>query len=163
MRHAERLSFYISTLGLLAVSLLAFTKKERDWIALERDNGKCQAPFPHRCNEKKGVEVHHILTQRYAAKMGIDPEYVDVAENGISLCKNAHNIIHPDRVRAMKEYHKAKAEGRNSFDEMFEEREQKLSNRQIYWNDQYDRQMRVVALKRTQEAKKRGLIFPQKK
>ena len=162
MLRTERLQFYASTLGLLAISLLAFTKKQRDSIAFERDEGRCQAPFPHRCNKDKGLEVHHIKPQRYCDVLGIE-EYVDKPENAVAICKEAHNQIHPDRARVMKIYRKAKSQGRDPFQEMFEERDEKLKKRMIYWNDRYDRPLEMTAFKRTQEAKKKGWEFPERK
>ena len=144
----------IGTLALLAN--LAFTKKQRDAI-VERDDAECQMPKKH--THKGGLQVHHILNQRYAQEIGFDPDY---PENAITICEEAHtgeDGIHTDIFRAKKAY----AKNKNSFAEVFAERDEKIKNREITWNPEWDRQMSAVAVKRTQEAKKRGWIFPPKK
>lgn len=152
----------VSALGLLAIAFGAFSRGQRDAIALDRDEGHCQAPFEHDCNEDR-LEVHHIMPQRYAKHFKIDEENIDTPENAISLCKPAHMMIHPDMTKALRDYHKMKAEGINSFEVLGEERQEKLNQHEIYWNDKHDRKMRMVALKRTQESKKRGWAFPTKR
>lgn len=151
-----------SFFGILAISLCAFTEKQRKSIAFERDEGRCHAPFKHNCNFDK-LEVHHVLPQRYAKEMGLDDQYIDNPENAITICSQAHDMIHPDRVEARKNYHKDKAAGENSFEKLGRERAEKLKARQIYWTDMFDRAMKVVALKRTQEAIKAGWKFPEKR
>lgn len=162
-REVEFALHTLSYFGLFAISFFAFTKKQRDSIAFERDNGECHAPFPHRCTEENGIEVHHVLPQRYGAAVGIDEEYIDVPENAVSLCVSAHDMIHPDRVEARKRYYEEKTNGGDSFQQMFDERKKKIDAREIYWNDEYDRQLRAVAIKQTQEAKKKGWEFPTKR
>lgn len=158
----QRFGVPLATVGLLVfASMFAFTKKQRDAI-VERDGGKCQMPKKHR--HKGGLQVHHILPQRYCEKVGIeDPDY---PENGITLCEEAHvgpNGIHVDIYNAKKDYHKKKREGGSSFGEAFEERDKKLDNREIYWDDTYDRQMSAIAVRNTQRAKKKGWVFPEKR
>lgn len=159
-RRYENVIVPLATLGLFAIaSLGAFTKKQRDAI-VERDNGKCQAPVKHDCNETEHpLEVDHILPQRYLGLFGVDP---DQPTNALTKCRNAHDIKHPDRIGARKQYHQAKAKGENSFLSLFKERKKKLDNRQIYWNDENDRADQVIAMKRTQEAEKKGWVFPPK-
>lgn len=149
----------------LAIALLgmALSSYERRSIAEERDGNKCHAPFKHKCSEKKGVQVHHITPQRYAEFVGLDEDTYDVPENLISICENAHRMIHPDMDTAIAQYHHMKKKGINSFKNMAAWRDEKLRNKQIYWNDEWDRQMRVVAMKLTQEARKRGWQFKMSK
>jgi hypothetical protein len=160
MKEALRLieNFQAQQLGILAIGwMLAFSKKQRDWIK-ERDGDTCVAPFKHNCDPSH-QEVHHILPQRYLTQMGVDPDY---PENGIDLCKNAHNVVHPDRVEALRNYHEEKKKGGNSFNDMFQERQEKLKNREIYWNDEHDRPMQVVATRNTQRFNLLGKLFPKK-
>lgn len=132
----------------------AFTTEQRKAIK-ERDKNKCQFPAPHNCGGQ--LEVHHILCQRYLTNLGVDPDF---AENAITICRNAHQEkVHPDMKKARKEYRRNK----NSYREIFEQRDEMLRNREIYWNPQYDRQMQVVALRNTQRAKKEGWELPPKK
>jgi hypothetical protein len=158
-RHHELLWASIAGLGLWVVSFLAFSKKQRDSIVNDRDGGRCLAPFKHTCVPEK-LELHHCTPQRYGFKMGLDEETLDVPENAISLCVKAHDVIHPDRVAARQNYHQDKAQGINSFEKLGEERAKKLEERTVYWNTEHDRAMRVIAMRQTQEAKKKGWIFP---
>lgn len=146
-------------IGLSAVLLsqFAFTKKQREAI-LERDGNKCQ--FPEKHVHKGELQVHHIIPQRYAEEVGI--ENPDFAENGISLCEEAHvgpQGVHPDIFQAKKKY----KQNPNSYVEIFNQRKEKLKKKQIYWDDTWDRQMHVVAVRNTQKATREGWIFPEKK
>jgi len=129
----------------LFLSTLAFTQKQRRWI-LDRDNEQCQAPFRHRHGGR--LEVHHILPQGYSSRMGI--EDYDYPENGITLCQVAHDTIHPDVPKARGDYH----QDVGSFGKLREQRSEKLDKKQIYWNDDHDRQLQVVAIRRTQGYRK---------
>lgn len=136
----------------------AFSAPQKRAI-LERDEHKCQSPIPHNCNPDKGLEIDHILPQRYLYNLDVDPDF---PENALTKCKNAHDIKHPDRVPARRTYHQAKEKGVDSFKALEEQRIQKLKMRQIYWNDKNDRQDQVVAIRNTQRAKKKGWVFPDK-
>jgi len=146
-------------IGLSAVFLsqFAFTKKQREAI-LERDGNKCQFPAKHK--HKGGLQVHHIIPQRYAQEVGIeDPDF---AENGISLCEDSHvgpNGVHPDIFQAKKKY----PTNPKAYVEVFSQRKEKLKKKEIYWDETWDRQMHVVAIRNTQKATKEGWIFPEKK
>lgn len=144
---------------LLTPAEFALNKKQRDWV-LDRDGHRCQATCRHRCNPKDGLEVDHIMPQRYAYELGIDPDF---SENVLSKCKNAHNIKHPDRIGALRNYGEAKRNGGNSFQDMFNERNEKLAHRQIYWNDENDRTDLARAVQLTQKAARGGFHFPEKK
>lgn len=78
-------------------SLLAnqrFPRLRRNYI-LERDGHICQFPFDHSCNYSEGLDVHHIVPEAHFKKAGGkklgDPHN---PYNGISLCKNAHALLH---------------------------------------------------------------------
>lgn len=148
----------LTTLGTLGF-LMAFTQKQRMAIVM-RDGNQCRATAQHVCNEEKGLEVDHIIPQRYAAEVGIDPDF---PENALSKCKNAHNIKHPDRIETLKKYHQLKAEGIDAFAELGKERAVKLKHKVIYWNANNDRTDSVMAIRLTQSAKKSGWVFPEKK
>ena len=128
------------------LSTFAFSERQREWIR-RRDKDKCQAPFKHK--HKGRLEVHHILPQGYAHRMGI--ENYDFPENGITICQTAHDIIHPDMTSARAEYN----QDVGSFGKLREQRSARLDNREIYWNDEFDRQMQVVTLRTTQEYEKK--------
>jgi hypothetical protein len=145
-------------LGLLPLTGFAFNYAQRKWIREERDKGKCQAPFPHRCNEKeKQCQVHHILPQGYCLR--VDIEDPDFPENAITLCQNAHDKIHPDVPSARHNY----SQDKGSFGKLKEDRSKKLDNREVYWNTEHDRQMQVIAIRNTEESKKKNLQFPKKR
>lgn len=136
----------------------AFSVPQKKAI-LERDDHKCQSPIKHDCNPDDGLEIDHILPQRYLYNLSVDPDF---PENGLTKCKNAHDIKHPDRVPARRQYHRKKEEGVDVFKELEVIRANKLRLRQIYWNDKFDRQDQVVAIRNTQRAKKKGWVFPEK-
>lgn len=153
----QKLGVPLATVGLLVLaSLSAFTKKQRDSIVFDRDEGKCQHPDKHH-NCRGGLHCHHIIPQRYAEKIGI--EDADYAENGLTICEESHNGpdgVHPDMHKARRTYD---GTGK-SYERAFEERDRKLERGEIYWDDTYDRQFHAQAVKRTQKAKKRGWVFP---
>ena len=59
-------------------------------------------------------------------------------------------------TKARKEYRTNK----NSYQEIFNERDKKLKRRQIYWVDKWDRQMSCLAIKFTQREGVKGNLFP---
>jgi len=134
---------------------MAFTKQQVVAIR-ERDHNTCQAPWPHDCNGDQHLEVHHIMPQGYCKQMGINPDY---AENGLTLCEEAHQgYIHPDSHTAKTIYRSDK----RAFSRVMSHRKDMLRNRQPYWNERYDRQMSVVAVRNTQRARAEGWVFPSK-
>lgn len=152
-----------TAVGLYATAFFAFTKAQRDWID-ERDGGKCQAPFKHACNGTTPGKrhKHHIIPQRYAERVGIDPDF---SENGISICENAHvgnghetgPVIHPDMQQARQEYRQG---NKKAYSEAMEGRDEMLEDGLVYWNDQYDRILHARAVKNTQRFK---IPWPKKK
>lgn len=141
----ELTPIFISAIGLWAISLFAFTEKQKKEIR-ERDGG-CMFPEKHPCNGKqKTLHVHHIIPQRYARAVGI--ENPDFEENGISLCEYAHQrLIHPDMAEALQAY---RAGDKQAFKKAFEKREEILSERKTYWNTTWDRQLHTIAVRNTQ-------------
>lgn len=134
----------------------AFNDRQRGAIR-QRDENKCQFPDDHACNGDDKLEVHHVIPQRYAKEIGIpDP---DVPENALTICSQAHDLIHPDRVKARRTYHK----DNRSFQKMSEDRDKKLKTKHIYWVDHWDRQLISTAIKRTQLARLHGWVFPEGK
>ena len=146
------------SLGLLAL-WMAFTARQKEHIK-DRDNNLCQFPEKHKCNgspsipeKKRKLQVHHIIPQRYAEELGIDPDF---EENGITLCSNIHiskEGIHTDIVNA---------HTKEEFAEAFAKRDKQLKERKIYWNAKWDRLLHTVAVKNTQRFKTKGRIFPLK-
>jgi len=155
IKSRDILTIGTTVLGLYALSLCSFTKAQRQAI-LERDNHKCQFPADHPCNGKAQLQVHHILGQRYAKKLGFDPDF---AENGITLCETAHQeIIHPDMKEAREHYH----DDPLAYDKAFQKREELLDKKEITWNDKFDRVLHVMAIRNSQRARLMGWIFPDK-
>jgi hypothetical protein len=136
----------------------ALTQKQREWV-LKRDGHKCQATCRHNCNQRQGLEVDHLMPQRYAFDLGIDPDF---PENTLSKCKNAHNIKHPDRIATLHNYHDLKSQGRNAFQELGQQRDELLQQHKIYWNDANDRTDSVRAVQLTQRFKPNN-PWPEKK
>ncbi len=148
------------TSGLIGLTFTDRQKKalrNRDLMfEISGNKGGCQFPLPHSCNGNRRKEEHHILPQGYCSRLGIDPDY---AENGITVCSHAHDIIHPDRIKARQSYHQDK----NSFKELHQERGKLMDERKIYWNDEFDRQLEARAVYNTQHAKRKGWFFPPKR
>lgn len=146
------------------VAFASFTLAQRKAI-LERDGHKCQAPIEHECNgspkmpeEDRKLQVHHLIPQRYSEVVGIPNP--DFELNGLTLCEKFHQeVIHPDMIEAKKTYYKDKG----AFKKVFEARNQKLKNKEVYWNTVYDRQLHVTAVRNSQLARQNGWEFPEKK
>lgn len=159
----EQATAILSLIGISMLSLAAFTERQKAWIR-DRDNNHCQFPNEHDCNgEEKTLHVHHILPQRYLGLFKVD---ADFAENGISICENAHigngthtpdKVIHPDMREAVQHYREG---DKKAYDKAFQERQKKLQQREVYWNTQWDRQLTVLALKNTNNYQE---PFPEKK
>lgn len=148
----------LQALGILTLAALTQAQK----LAIDKRDGRhCvarQAGIEHECDEPQGIERHHILSQRYASKVGFD---ADLPENIATLCRVFHReYIHPDVARALDEYGRAKKEGRNAFREMAEERDEKLSKREIYWDDTWDRILMAQVQKNNTRARAKGWKWP---
>ena len=159
-QHNERLALLTAIAGVVVLgglSQFAFTQSQKDWIR-ERDNNKCNFPGHHRCNGRHQLQVHHVMPQRYCSELGIDPDF---AENGITICEHSHQtMIHPDMQEAKSKY----PENHDSYKEVFSARKEKLQQRQIYWNDKWDRAMQATVYRNQQRFTKSGAKpFPQKK
>ncbi len=63
-------------IGVTAISLCAFSPRQRKAI-IERDSFKCQMPNHHK--HGGGLEVHHLLPQRYCEALGINPDFAENA------------------------------------------------------------------------------------
>jgi hypothetical protein len=117
----------------------SFSLKRKKWW-LDRDGHKCQASFEHICDPDH-LQVHHILPHAYLHQVapGVEPDY---PENGITLCRTAHEIIHPDAHWARENYHLDS----ESFVHVRKLRDKLMAQGQIYWNDEFDRSLSVIAL-----------------
>ena len=76
-KHEINLSLPLSTLGLLAISLCAFSRKSRQAI-LRRDGGRCVI-----CGARDHLEAAHINHNKK------NPNY-DNPSNGRTLCTKGH-------------------------------------------------------------------------
>jgi len=121
-------------------SRIAFSVRQRKWF-LKRDKNECQAPFPHVCDCDNPLQVHHIKPHGYLKRVapGVSADY---PENAITLCRNAHEMIHPDVVWARNGYHV----DHDIFAKLRDQRSFLMKNKKIYWVDTWDRQMEVIAL-----------------
>lgn len=158
LHRIPELIFLWSTLA--AAIGMALSKAQREKVR-ERDDNRCQgqaAGIKHRCNEKKGVQVHHILSGMYLTKLEIDPD--ENANNLLTICQNLHNMIHPILIETYKNYHPLKAQGRDSFKEMVKTMKEQIDNGELNWNPEYDRRLQAIAMKRTQQARKKGWRYP---
>lgn len=151
-----------TTLLAVWVSRMALNHKQREAILI-RDDHKCQAQFPHRCNDKEGLEVHHIIPQGLLKRFMIDEQMRDNPLNLLSLCKNAHREIHPDVSTALRNYHEDKQNGLDSFREMSKLRAMTMDQRLAYYRDQFDRSFQIIAMMNTQKAKNTGWKYPGKR
>ena len=122
----------------------SFTIKRKKWI-LQRDGKKCLATFPHQC-KNENLSVHHILPHAYINKVAPKVN-ADYPENMITLCRTAHEMIHPDVVWARNCYHL----DNDIFTKLRTKRNALLDNHQIYWVDTWDRPMTVIALINTRK------------
>ena len=128
----------------MAIGFLAFTVKQREYIK-RRDNETCQHPeCRNRHNQR--LEVHHVIPQRYAKEMGIDPDF---ETNGLTLCKDCHSRVHPDRTKALRGYHRDKT----VFSRLGIDRDKLLRQKQIYWDDRWDRVFNTTAIRNSQRFK----------
>lgn len=150
-------------MGLLSIAFMAFSRAQKDYIRLrdrqfgiKSNKGGCQFPDKHPCNGDKCVQIHHVIPQKYAQRVGY---FADVVENGITLCEHSHQrMIHGDMREARQDYHTDK----NSYKKVFKKRKQKLDEKEIYWNDTWDRQLYVTVTRSEQRAQKAGIIFKRK-
>lgn len=148
-----------AALGLFTIAFLALTQKQR-LAVIERDEHKCQGKdvIPHSCTENKyPLEVHHILNQAYCNLMNVNPDY---ALNLITLCRSAHDQIHPWRIWARSNYHKLKSQGKNTFSMAQDEVKEKLGNKEVPWEDKWDRQLQTRAVRNTQ---RKGFLLPERR
>ncbi|MCX7955963.1 MAG: hypothetical protein N2593_02580 [Patescibacteria group bacterium] len=145
----ESLTYLIplSSYGLFFLGM-AFSSSQKKAIK-ERDKNICQFPDPHNCCggldrsiKERNLHVHHIIPQRYAKYLDIDPDFL---ENGITLCRNAHMIIHPD----MKQIR-----NKREFFNVINEREGKLKKGEIYWNSTWDSLFHDIVLRNSQKLNK---------
>lgn len=136
--------------------LLPFNKSQKDYFH-KRDGERCQAKgiIPHTESDK--MQIHHVIPQKYAYKVAkIDPDF---SNNGILICDHAHRKIHPDMDEFLKTYHTEHPK----FDDVQKKRDELLDDKQIYWDDQWDRQLHVRIAQQEQKAEKKGLFFPKKR
>jgi hypothetical protein len=156
MRESSFWSYAIGAATIAAaigLSQFAFTEKQKDWIR-RRDGNRCQAPFPHHCADNgKKPPVHHILPDHFLQHFHTNP---DVPENGITVCQNAHDMIHPDVPGTRRAYHQDK----DAFKKLRDQRDAKLKQKQPYWRDTWDRAMQVIALRQTQDYETPDNPFP---
>jgi hypothetical protein len=123
----------------------SFTLKRKKWYK-KRDHNRCQFPFPHKCDTEHPLQVHHILPHAYLNHVAEELS-ADYPENGITLCRTAHELIHPDVVWARNGYHR----NNMTFSTLRRQRVQLMEDRRIYWNDTWDRVLTVIALKNTRK------------
>jgi len=145
----------VVTMAALGLYAMSFTFRQRMWVR-RRDRERCQAEelrIDHECNgsrhgpeDKRKLQVHHVIPQRYAERVGI--QNPDFPENGLTLCERFHqNIVHPDMTEALAQY---RGGDKGAFSKALKRRDKAIDRREVYWNDQHDRAMRTQAVKNTQ-------------
>lgn len=137
----------------LAIGFLCFTARQREYIR-RRDNFKCQHPeCSHRTHPK--LEIHHIIPQRYAKEIGVNPDF---ETNGIALCMPCHTRVHSDRKDAGRAYRL----DREAYKKIAIDRDRMLREKVIYWNSQWDRQFSTTAIRNSQRFIKNNphVMFP---
>jgi hypothetical protein len=151
------------TVGLLAIyklSLLALNTPQRESIRDERDGGKCQghaAGIKHRCGG--GVQVHHILSGKYLGALDIDADLNPF--NLITICQNLHDTIHQGKIsEAQQNYRNG---DKDAYKKMGRDMDEKIKNKQLNWNPEWDRKLQARSQKLTQEWMKRGGNYPLKR
>lgn len=119
--------------GLLALSLCAFSREQRDWIK-QRDGYRCQCP---ECTGHKGyLNVHHIVPKSLCEAQGIEP---DTPMNGITICEGHHGTIHET--------------GNKAFE---------TEKGMVIWGSQWLGELSSRAVENTRLAFVQGRIFPRK-
>lgn len=148
------LSFAIPVLG------MALSQRQREAIRDERDGHKCQAPFQHKCNgwgKNAQFNVHHISPQRFEEHEGIEEAQRDRPTNLITICTNAHDMIHPDN-ESMRRSFREKDQYKSG--SIFAHRDELASRGIPYWRTTWDEAMRSVAHRLTEKAIKKGWVYP---
>ena len=77
-----------STLNIVSKKRLAEQPRRERWkkAVIGRDNYKCQNPY---CKQNTVIlDAHHIISK------GSRPEWRFVLENGITLCRLCHKMVH---------------------------------------------------------------------
>ena len=127
---------------------------------MERDENQCQFPAVHDnhsykpCGRDGGLQIHHIIPQRWAyAVMHLLSKDVDTPENGITLCPIHHTqVIHTDMPLAKGNYQVDK----QSYEKVFDKRDELVGKQTVYWNTAYDNLMKRVAESRNKLFKQKG-------
>lgn len=143
-----------------AIAALGFSFRQREAIR-KRDHDACQS-YENGIRHGGKLQIHHILPKRFAEKvLGMKPEEYNTAENAITLCTNHHtghpHSVHPDMHKALWEYRNG---DRDAINRMIEERENKIKEGRIYWNNEHDGEFREIARRNTVESSRGGWVFP---
>ena len=131
----------------------ATTRCQRRWT-YARDDFRCQMPLvsiqgpnllTNICGEY-GEDVHHIWPKRamvFEIKQNPHTPY-----NLVLLCRYHHMLIHPDIIDALRE----RVFGdKNALEELFARRIRLLKNGLPYWNTAWDKNLRLIAKRRTED------------
>jgi hypothetical protein len=94
--------------------------------------------------------VHHILAHAYLHHVAPKVS-ADYPENAITLCRTAHELIHPDVVWARANYNR----NTKIFTDLRTRRNNLMDHHQIYWIDTWDRTLMVIALINTRKYEKK--------
>lgn len=114
------------------------TKAQRKWI-LQRDENQCMmrtfdGELWVRCTGQSPLEVHHILPRGFASIHAARTFAVNGPDNLITLCRKCHKKVHPDMVAAQFGY----AESVDSYNEVFETRNEMTDEGRPYWRTRWD-------------------------
>lgn len=123
----------------MADEVVGFTDKQRKYFHTVYAN---QCAFHTkvngywtRCTNTSRLEVHHIIPRGWA-RMNMPHSFeVNGVENGITLCKHHHEMVHPD-VPVARELHRNG--NKAAFAEMMATRKELNEQGVPYWNTQWD-------------------------
>jgi hypothetical protein len=134
------------SIGVLAISLAAFSQKQKEWFR-KRDankNGVAECKYPvlwndntyTPCGRTDRLEVHHVTPQRWSKTvLKQTDDQIDTKDNGIDLCYQHHQtIVHPDMNKARADNNADK----QSFYKVFNERQKKAEKQIAYWDTSHD-------------------------
>lgn len=139
-----------------------FTPLQKEWFR-ERDSHMCQFPVEDErgelipCGSKKGLQIHHILPQRWGKDHGYTDDQIDSPRNGLTLCEDHHQkYVHNDMLLARLAYRHNK----DSFKNAFNRRNALVEQGKKYWVDDKDELFKARAAHNTERFKK---PFPEKR
>ena len=160
---------------------IALTRRQKQWI-LTRDNNTsqmrhyseekgwhCKDPTTCEGCDGKGCprHVHHINPQGNGGSNRpnnlitlFSCEHIGRKGNGDTVDPEKEFVVHPDNIRALKEY---RAGNKDAYNELMDERSEKTKRGEPYWSTDHDIEMAQTAEERTNNEVAKGKKFTKKK